>query len=148
MSIWSTELLVVLKIIHHLILHLKTKSLFCDISAAFNWTLAFLVTEFFSPVSKDVGTAATFWFFASVLLFVMAFTVFVIPEVRKDKNYLIYKLYLHIFNWLSYFTFFRRQKANPWTKFNSISEESQDKKMKFQFLIMLRQLLRLKSMPK
>ena len=52
------------------------------ILAAFNWTLAFLVTEFYLPVSNQVGIATTYWFFASVLLFVMAFTVFVIPEVR------------------------------------------------------------------
>ena len=60
------------------------------ISAAFNWTLAFLVTEFYLPVSKQVGIATTYWFFASVLLMVMAFTVFVIPEVSMfyivDKN--------------------------------------------------------------
>ena len=63
----------------YLLLHLM--KLHILISAAFNWTLAFLVTEFYLPVSKQVGIATTYWFFASVLLLVMAFTVFVIPEV-------------------------------------------------------------------
>ena len=56
-------------------------NLYIMISAAFNWSLAFLVTEFYLPVSKQVGIATTYWFFASVLLMVMAFTVFIIPEV-------------------------------------------------------------------
>ena len=63
----------------YLLLHLM--KLHILISAAFNWTLAFLVTEFYLPVSKQVGIATTYWFFATVLLMVMAFTVFVIPEV-------------------------------------------------------------------
>ena len=74
--------------IRYLLLYLL--NLHIVISAAFNWTLAFLVTEFYLPVSKQVGIATTYWFFASVLLMVMAFTVFVIPEVSMfyivDKN--------------------------------------------------------------
>ena len=51
-------------------------------SGAFNWSLAFIVTEFFQPVEKEVGSAGTFWSFAVILLFVMAFTVFFIPETK------------------------------------------------------------------
>jgi len=60
----------------------EVKGVTSSISGAFNWTLAFLVTEFFQPISKEVGIAWSFWFFASVLLLVMAFTVFVIPETK------------------------------------------------------------------
>jgi len=60
----------------------EVKGVTSSISAAFNWTLAFLVTEFYLPVSKQVGIATTYWFFATVLLMVMAFTVFVIPETK------------------------------------------------------------------
>jgi len=60
----------------------EVKGVTSSISAAFNWTLAFLVTEFFQPISNEVGKAWSFWFFASVLLLVMAFTVFVIPETK------------------------------------------------------------------
>jgi len=60
----------------------EVKGVTSSISAAFNWTLAFLVTEFFQPVSTSVGTATTFWFFATVLLLVMTFSVFVIPETK------------------------------------------------------------------
>jgi hypothetical protein len=50
--------------------------------AAFNWTLAFLVTEFYGPVSTAVGPAATFWAFASILVLVMAFVIFFVPETK------------------------------------------------------------------
>lgn len=50
--------------------------------AAFNWTLAFLVTEFFGPVSAEVGATGTFWVFATVLTLVMGYTVFFIPETK------------------------------------------------------------------
>ena len=60
----------------------EVKGVTSSFSAAFNWTLAFLVTEFFQPISEEVGKAWSFWFFASILLLVMAFTVFVIPETK------------------------------------------------------------------
>ena len=44
--------------------------------------MAFFVTEFFGPVSKEVGPAGTFWAFASVLFLVMTFTIFFIPETK------------------------------------------------------------------
>ena len=53
-----------------------------SILGTFNWTMAFFVTEFFGPVSKEVGPAGTFWAFATVLFLVMAFTIFFIPETK------------------------------------------------------------------
>ncbi len=44
--------------------------------------MAFFVTEFFGPITKEVGAAGTFWVFATVLALVMAFTVFFIPETK------------------------------------------------------------------
>ena len=58
----------------------KTISIF--IAASFNWTLAFFVTEFYGPVSGKVGPAATFWAFATILVLVMAFTIFFTPETK------------------------------------------------------------------
>ncbi len=40
------------------------------------------MTEFYGPVSKAVGPAATFWAFATILVLVMSFTIFFIPETK------------------------------------------------------------------
>lgn len=60
----------------------EIKSITSSITASFNWTLAFCVTEFYGPVSKAVGPAATFWAFASILVLVLAFCVFFVPETK------------------------------------------------------------------
>lgn len=60
----------------------EVKGITSSISSAFNWSLAFFVTEFFQPVVKEVGSAGTFWSFAIILLLVMTFTVFFIPETK------------------------------------------------------------------
>jgi hypothetical protein len=44
--------------------------------------LAFLVTTFYVPVSTIVGQPATFWFFASILVLVMIFVIFFVPETK------------------------------------------------------------------
>lgn len=54
----------------------------CLLVASFNWSMAFLVTQFFVPISNALGSAGTFWIFASVLTLVLAFAVFFIPETK------------------------------------------------------------------
>jgi facilitated trehalose transporter len=58
-----------------------TKIMFFSV-VAFNWGLAFLVIQFYKPVSIAVGMAATFWGFASILVLVMTFVLFFVPETK------------------------------------------------------------------
>ena len=54
------------------------------IALGFYWGLLVLLSvtrAILIGISEEVGKAWSFWFFASILLLVMAFTVFVIPEV-------------------------------------------------------------------
>ena len=44
--------------------------------------MAFFVTQFFGPIKNMIGTAATFWSFATVLVLVMAFSIFQLPETK------------------------------------------------------------------
>ena len=82
----------------------EAKGVASSISSATNWILAFFVTQFFVPIKNAVGknsfstyftiwlnislsyffpgAAATFWFFATTLTFIMAFQVFFVPETR------------------------------------------------------------------
>lgn len=41
-----------------------------------------MVTQFFVPITKALGSAGTFWIFASALFVVLTFTVFYIPETK------------------------------------------------------------------
>ncbi|TRY61652.1 hypothetical protein TCAL_12955, partial [Tigriopus californicus] len=52
------------------------------VSACFNWSLAFCVTQFYSPLAHEVGSASTFWGFATVLVVIMVFSIVVVPETK------------------------------------------------------------------
>lgn len=60
----------------------EAKGIASSITSATNWTLAFFVTQFFGPIKNIIGTAATFWSFATVLVLVMAFSIFQLPETK------------------------------------------------------------------
>lgn len=52
------------------------------VSACFNWSLAFCVTQFYSPLANEVGKASTFWGFASVLVIILLFCIALVPETK------------------------------------------------------------------
>ena len=53
-----------------------------DILGGFRGGLAFLGIEFFVPVKDAIGPAATFWSFAMILVFIVAFGCFFLPETK------------------------------------------------------------------
>ncbi|KAK6618642.1 hypothetical protein RUM43_013033 [Polyplax serrata] len=59
------------------------KSSASSIAGFCNWTLAFMVTKFYAPISKEAGTGVTFFIFMSVLLLG---TVFVGRFVKETKG--------------------------------------------------------------
>eukprot|EP00095_Tigriopus_kingsejongensis_P004750 maker-scaffold510_size151595-snap-gene-0.31 protein:Tk04750 transcript:maker-scaffold510_size151595-snap-gene-0.31-mRNA-1 annotation:"sugar transporter " len=60
----------------------ETKEKASAISASFNWSLAFCVTQFYSPLANEVGTATTFWGFASFLVVLLIFSILFVPETK------------------------------------------------------------------
>uniref|UniRef100_A0A6P7F2Y3 Facilitated trehalose transporter Tret1-like n=1 Tax=Diabrotica virgifera virgifera TaxID=50390 RepID=A0A6P7F2Y3_DIAVI len=59
---------------------IKTK---CSAMAAtFNWTLAFLVTKFYFPISEGIGTDSSFYIFSFISATAIVFVYFVMPETR------------------------------------------------------------------
>lgn len=53
-----------------------------SIASCFNWTLAFLVTKFYSPLSKEAGTGVTFFIFMSILIVGTAFVLHFVKETK------------------------------------------------------------------
>merc|ERR1711872_761287 len=60
----------------------EVKSLTSSISTSFNWTLAFLVTKFFSTMVKGLTEAGAFWFFGSFTIVTFFFCMFFVPETK------------------------------------------------------------------
>ncbi|XP_072380301.1 facilitated trehalose transporter Tret1-like [Diabrotica undecimpunctata] len=59
---------------------IKTK---CSAMAAtFNWTLAFLVTKFYFPLSESIGVDSSFYIFSFISATAILFVYFIIPETR------------------------------------------------------------------
>ena len=53
-----------------------------SISGAFNWTLAFALTNTFGLVIDSIGIGQTFWMFAAVSSVGVFFIIFVVPETK------------------------------------------------------------------
>lgn len=57
------------------------------ITAAFNWTLAFIITCTFGSISSALGIGQTFWIFAACSALGTTFTFLVVPETKgKSMN--------------------------------------------------------------
>lgn len=52
------------------------------ITAAFNWSLAFLITATFNTISDGIGIGQTFWIFAALSLLGTIFVFLVVPETK------------------------------------------------------------------
>jgi len=84
----------------------EVKATASSLSTSCNWTLAFVVTKFFSNLVDGVGEASAFWIFGGCLVFVFLFCLLFVPETkgksldevqqmfRSDRPY-----YLSVFPW-------------------------------------------------
>jgi len=64
-----------------------------SISVTFNWTLAFLVTKFFSTVSDAISIAGAFWLFSGVTAIVFLFCLLAVPETKGKSLEEIQRLF-------------------------------------------------------
>ena len=60
----------------------EVKSLASSISTTFNWTLAFLVTKFFTTMVAAVTEAGAFWMFGGFTILTFLFCFFFVPETK------------------------------------------------------------------
>ena len=60
----------------------QVKSLASSISTTFNWTLAFLVTKFFSTLVASISEAGAFWVFGGFTVLTFLFCLFFVPETK------------------------------------------------------------------
>ena len=60
----------------------EVKSLASSISTTFNWTLAFLVTKFFTTMVAAVTEAGAFWMFGGFTILTFFFCFFFVPETK------------------------------------------------------------------
>ena len=60
----------------------EVKSLESSISTTFNWTLAFLVTKFFTTMVAAVTEAGAFWMFGGFTILTFLFCFFFVPETK------------------------------------------------------------------
>ena len=60
----------------------EVKSVASSIVTSFNWTLAFVVTKFFSNMVAGVTEAGAFWVFSGFLIFIMIFCILFVPETK------------------------------------------------------------------
>jgi len=60
----------------------EVKSLASSISTSFNWTLAFLVTKFFTSMVAAVTEAGAFWIFGGFTILTFLFCLFFVPETK------------------------------------------------------------------
>jgi len=60
----------------------EVKSVASSISTTFNWTLAFLVTKFFSSLVSSVSEAGAFWFFGGFTALTFIFCLLFVPETK------------------------------------------------------------------
>ena len=52
------------------------------ILAASNWTMAFIVTQFYPTLAKAVGNHYTFWGFAGLLVISLILIIIFVPETK------------------------------------------------------------------
>ena len=55
---------------------------FSFILAASNWTMAFIVTQFYPTLAKKVGNHYTFWGFAGLLVISLVLIIIFVPETK------------------------------------------------------------------
>jgi len=60
----------------------EIKSLASSVSTTFNWTLAFLVTKFFTTLVTGITEAGAFWFFAGFNILTFIFCLLFVPETK------------------------------------------------------------------
>jgi len=60
----------------------EVKSLASSISTSFNWTLAFLVTKFFSTMVTAVHESGAFWMFGGFTILTFLFCFLFVPETK------------------------------------------------------------------
>lgn len=60
----------------------EVKSVAASSACLFNWILVFIVTKFFSDLSKTIDLDATFWLFAVISLIGTFFVYFIVPETK------------------------------------------------------------------
>lgn len=63
------------------------KSIASSIAVLFNWFAVFIITKTFEPAISVFGSAATFWFFAVIMLIASVYGHFVLFETKgKSKT--------------------------------------------------------------
>ncbi|XP_061723492.1 facilitated trehalose transporter Tret1-like [Cydia pomonella] len=65
---------------------IEVKAQAAPIATAFCWTLSFLVTRYFGPISEVLGMYAAFWIFGVCCIIAFFFTLFLVPET-KGKSF-------------------------------------------------------------
>merc|ERR1712243_503750 len=60
----------------------EVKSIASSISTTFNWTLAFLVTKFFSNMEEDLTKAGAFLVFGGITILTFFFCLLFVPETK------------------------------------------------------------------
>merc|ERR1712203_1052746 len=60
----------------------EVKSISSSIAAASNWTMAFIVTQFYPTLAKKVGNHYTFWGFAGLLVISLVLIIIFVPETK------------------------------------------------------------------
>lgn len=61
----------------------EVKSVAASSACLFNWILVFIVTKFFSDLSKTIDLDATFWLFAVICLIGTFFVYFIVPSLGR-----------------------------------------------------------------
>ncbi|KAJ8981382.1 hypothetical protein NQ317_002576 [Molorchus minor] len=64
----------------------EIKSIACSAAATFNWILAFIVTRFYATLKNAIGGDSTFYIFAGISMFGIAFVFLAVPET-KGKSF-------------------------------------------------------------
>merc|ERR1711978_705565 len=58
----------------------EVKSIASSISTTFNWTLAFIVTKFFTNIKEEFQEYGAFWIFGGFTILTFIFCVLFVPE--------------------------------------------------------------------
>lgn len=75
----------------------EVKSVAASSACLFNWILVFIVTKFFSDLSKTIDLDATFWLFAVICLIGTFFVYFIVHITYSIKNaYILQLLFLYV----------------------------------------------------
>lgn len=74
------------------------KPIASPITGAFNWSLAFLITNTFGMLSDEIGIGETFWMFAVAISFGVLFVIFIVPETKGKSLQEIQLVMLNVEN--------------------------------------------------